>query len=67
MDVGAAPPLWLHVPGVAMKAEGVNDLSRPATRARLAFESTVALQQIVSAEAEHLDDLISLDSDHFAT
>ena len=28
MDVGAAPPLYLHVPGVVMNAEGVDDLSR---------------------------------------
>ncbi len=55
MDVGAAPPLYLHVlhvPGVVMKAEGVDDLSRSAARARRASESTVALQQIVWAEAE---------------
>ncbi len=59
MDVGAAPPLYLHVPGV--KAGGVDDLSRSAARARLASESTAALRQIVTAEAERLGDLISLD------
>ena len=61
MDVGAAPPLYLHVPGVVMKAEGVDDLSRSAARALRASESTVALRQIVSAEAERLGALISLD------
>jgi hypothetical protein len=61
MWVPAAPPLYLHVPRVAMNAEGVDDLSRSAARARRASESTVALRQILSAEAEHLGDLISLD------
>jgi hypothetical protein len=61
MNVGAAPPLYLHVPGVVMKAEGVDDLSRSAARARRASESTAVLRQIVSAEAERLGDLISLD------
>jgi hypothetical protein len=61
MDVGAALPLYLHVPGVAMKAEGVDDLSRSATRARRASDSTVALRQIVSPGAERLGDLIWLD------
>jgi hypothetical protein len=59
--VGAAPPLYLHVPGVVMKAEGVDDLSRSAARALQASESTVALRRIVSAEAERLGALISLD------
>ncbi len=30
MDDGAAPPLYLHVPGIVMKAEGVDDFSRSA-------------------------------------
>ncbi len=49
MDVGAAPPLYLHAPGVVMKAEGVDDLSRSAARARRASESTAALRRIVTS------------------
>jgi hypothetical protein len=48
MDVGAAPQ-YLHVTGMAIKAEGVDNL---AAQARRASESTVALRQIVPAEAE---------------
>ncbi len=50
MDVGATLPLYLHVPGVVimMEAEGVDDLSRSAARARRASESTVALWQMVT-------------------
>jgi hypothetical protein len=62
MDVGAAPPLYLHVPGVVMKAKGVDDLSRSAARARRASESTAALRRIVTSEAkERLGKAISLD------
>jgi hypothetical protein len=52
MDVGAAPPLYLHVLGVVMKAEGVDDLPRSAARARRASESMAALQRNVTSEAE---------------
>jgi hypothetical protein len=36
MDVGAAPPLYLHAPGAVMKAEGVDDPppERAAPRSR---------------------------------
>jgi hypothetical protein len=44
-----------------MKVEGIDDLSRSVAPARRASESTVALWQIVSAEAERLGALISLD------
>jgi hypothetical protein len=54
MNVGAAPPLYLHVPGVVMKAEGVDNLSRSAAQARRASESTAALLRIVTSEAEEL-------------
>jgi hypothetical protein len=61
MDVGATPPLHLHVRGVMMKAEGVDDLSRSAARARRASESTAALRRIVTSEAEErLGEAISL-------
>jgi hypothetical protein len=62
MDVGAVPPLYLHVPGVVMKAEGVDDLSCSAARSRRASESTAALSRIVTSEAEErLGESISLD------
>jgi hypothetical protein len=62
MDDGAAPPLYLHVPGIVMKAEGVDDFSRSAAWARRAPESTAALRQIVRSEAEErLGEAISLD------
>lgn len=61
MDVGAKPPLYLHAPGEVMKAEGVDDLSRTAARARRASESTPALRRIVTAEAQRLGETVSLD------
>ncbi len=61
MDAGAALPLFLHAPGAVMKAEGVDDLSRSAARARRASESTAALRRIVTSEAERLGKPISLD------
>mmetsp|Transcript_41415 Transcript_41415/g.86539 ORF Transcript_41415/g.86539 Transcript_41415/m.86539 type:complete len:453 (-) Transcript_41415:58-1416(-) len=63
MDVGADPPLYLHAPGVVVKAEapeGVDDLSRSAARARRASESTAALRRIVTCEAGRLGEPISL-------
>jgi hypothetical protein len=61
MDVKASPPLYLHAPGTVMKAEGVDDLSRAAARARRASESLPALRQIVTEEAKRLGARISLD------
>jgi hypothetical protein len=52
MDVGASPPHYLHAPGIVMKAEGVDDLSRAVARSIRASASTPALREKVAAEAE---------------
>ena len=51
INLGAAPPLYLHIPGVMMKAEWIDNLSCVTARARRAPESTIALRRVVTAEA----------------
>lgn len=36
MDIGAAPPLYMHISREVMKAEGIDDLSHATARARRA-------------------------------
>ena len=62
MDLGAMLPLYLHAPGVVLKAEGVDSHSRKTARARRASESLPALRRVVTAEAtRRLGSPISLD------
>lgn len=62
VKLGAPPPLYLHVPGHVMKAEGVDDLSRRVAISNRGSESLVALRRIVASEAvARLGSPISID------
>jgi hypothetical protein len=61
MELGAAPPAYLHIPGEVMKAEGVDDLSRASARELRQSESTAELRRIVTQEATRLGATVSVD------
>ena len=62
MDLGAMPPLYLFAPGVVMKAEGIDGLSREGARSMRASDSLPALRSIVIEEAtRRFEASISLD------
>ena len=61
MRLGARPPAFLHAPGVTMKAEGIDGLSREVAEQRRWGESTRALRDLVHAEAAALGETISID------
>jgi hypothetical protein len=61
MRLGARQPSFLHAPGVVMKAEGIDGLSREEAAQRRAAESTVALRALVQAEADRLGETFTVD------
>ncbi len=60
LDV-SPPPLFLHAPGEVLKAEGVDGLSREVAQELLCVESSLALRDLVSAEAARLGEQFTLD------
>ena len=61
MRLGARQPVFLHAPGVVMKAEGIDGLSREVAAQRRASESTGALRALAQAEAEKLGETFTVD------
>ena len=61
LDAGAVPPLFLHAPGEAIKAERVDGLSLAGTRELRASESTQLLRSLVDDEARRHGARVTLD------
>jgi hypothetical protein len=61
MRAHAQPPLFLHVPGWQLVAEGTDGLSREEAAERRRHEATTRLRAIVLEQTEHLGQRITID------
>jgi hypothetical protein len=61
MGLGGRTPAFLHAPGLVMKAEGIDRLSREVAAERRTWESASALCELARVEAQSFGETISID------
>ncbi len=61
LRVARQPPLFLHVPGDVLKAEGVDALSREVAAERTRSQSTRALRALADREAARQERFFTVD------